>query len=254
MKSMRQKIEIRVFLVALLWAFTVPVSLSGLEAFDTANLAYEQGDYQAAREGYLELVADGKRSAHLFYNLGNAEYRLGNVGGAILNYRRALYLDPAFAEAAQNLALAARSADNPAAAMEVRPFWLAWISVNVLLGLLTFFFWLTVLAGIWIVIGRRGDRFRPVLVASGALTVILGVIFAMELRSQPGAHTANVLAPETALRSHPSDTAPALKSLPAGGIVEVISQPGQWTYVEVPEGERGYVRSVAVETFFPPSS
>lgn len=33
-------------------------------------------------------------SSNLFYNLGNAYYRQGKLGLAILNYERALRLDP----------------------------------------------------------------------------------------------------------------------------------------------------------------
>ena len=45
----------------------------------------------------------GSYSANLFYNLGGAYYRAGDRGRAILNYQRALLLEPSHAEAAANL-------------------------------------------------------------------------------------------------------------------------------------------------------
>src|ERR1043166_4522656 len=70
-----------------------------------ANQDYSQGHFQEAAEGYQKLVSAGERSANLFYNLGNAWFRLGNFGEAILNYERALALDPHHPEAAANLVL-----------------------------------------------------------------------------------------------------------------------------------------------------
>ena len=45
----------------------------------------------------------GPYSANLFYNLGNAYFRTGNFGRAILNYERALALDRHHPESEANL-------------------------------------------------------------------------------------------------------------------------------------------------------
>src|SRR5438045_7104192 len=74
-------------------------------AFAKANEAYSAGRFQEAVEGYQSLASSGQWSANLFYNLGNAWFRLGNFGEAILNYERALALDPHHPEAAANLVL-----------------------------------------------------------------------------------------------------------------------------------------------------
>lgn len=74
------------------------------DAFDRANAAYLQDDYQTAINGYEQLVSDGVESADLFYNLGNAYYRAGQLGPAVANYERALYLRPGYDTAERNLA------------------------------------------------------------------------------------------------------------------------------------------------------
>ena len=77
------------------------------------NNAYKAGDWEAAIYAYSAILDDGYENADLYYNLGNAYYRTDRYGMAILNYERALLLEPNFAEAKQNLALAnARTEDK----------------------------------------------------------------------------------------------------------------------------------------------
>ena len=67
---------------------------------------YRMGDYQAAAEAYEATLAEGLSSPELHYNLGGAYYHEGQFGKAILNYERALRIDPSFTDAKENLALA----------------------------------------------------------------------------------------------------------------------------------------------------
>ena len=73
--------------------------------FDAANQLYDQEKFSEAKQEYEKLIASGEQTANLFYNLGNAFFRLGAPGLAALNYERALALDPDHPEAALNLRL-----------------------------------------------------------------------------------------------------------------------------------------------------
>jgi tetratricopeptide (TPR) repeat protein len=86
------------------------------DPFAKANQAFADARYEEAAAGYQELVRSGHWNANLFYNLGNAHYRLGNFGQAILNYERALALEPRHPEADANL----RLARDEARALELR--------------------------------------------------------------------------------------------------------------------------------------
>ena len=57
--------------------------------FDVANAAYADGRYEEAAAGYEALLAEGP-NATLYYNLGNARFKQGELAQAILNYERAL--------------------------------------------------------------------------------------------------------------------------------------------------------------------
>lgn len=80
--------------------------------FDLANTAYAEGRYEDAAEGYEALLTKGQ-NATLYYNLGNARFKQGELAQAILAYERALRLDPHHKDAQYNLAFAqTRIVDN----------------------------------------------------------------------------------------------------------------------------------------------
>ena len=75
------------------------------DAFDAANAAYADGRYEEAAAGYEALLVEGP-NATLYYNLGNARFKQGELAQAILNYERALRLEPNNKDAQYNLAFA----------------------------------------------------------------------------------------------------------------------------------------------------
>jgi len=72
----------------------------------TANEYYKNNRYQLAIEEYNKLLLDGFEGTSLYYNLGNAHYRLGKGGYAILYYEKALKLSPNDEDVKHNLSLA----------------------------------------------------------------------------------------------------------------------------------------------------
>ena len=72
----------------------------------SANELYKNNQYQLAIDEYNKLVEQGYEGTSLYYNLGNAHYRLGKVGFAILYYEKALKFSPSDEDVKHNLALA----------------------------------------------------------------------------------------------------------------------------------------------------
>jgi tetratricopeptide (TPR) repeat protein len=99
--------------------------------FRRGNEAYLKGDYKEAALAYEQVAALGVVSEHLYYNLGNAYYKLGAIGPSIYNYERALEVDPsgpAADDARYNLdaarEAARRKAEDRLVGAESVPFWI----------------------------------------------------------------------------------------------------------------------------------
>ena len=113
--------------------------------FAKATQAYAQGHFKEAIGGYEMLVRSGQWSANLFYDLGNAYFRTGDFGRAILNYERALALERHHPEAAADLQIAR----DEARALEMQQTWLEsylqFASVNQYIIAATGAFWVAAL-------------------------------------------------------------------------------------------------------------
>src|SRR5674476_686288 len=83
-----------------LWAVTPEQQVS------EANRAYYAGHYENAVTIYEKVTQAGFASPVLFYNLGNAYFKLGNMPMSILYYEKAHKLAPADADIAHNIRLA----------------------------------------------------------------------------------------------------------------------------------------------------
>ena len=71
-----------------------------------ADSAYVNNDFAKAAELYESILNNEGESADIYYNLGNSYYKMDNIAKAILNYERALLLNPADNDIQFNLELA----------------------------------------------------------------------------------------------------------------------------------------------------
>jgi tetratricopeptide (TPR) repeat protein len=76
------------------------------ELFAQGNEAYRAGRYEEAASAYQRILDGGVRDPRVHYNLGNAFFKLGRLGAAILHYERAVRLDPSDRDARENLEFA----------------------------------------------------------------------------------------------------------------------------------------------------
>jgi hypothetical protein len=73
---------------------------------DSAKENYDKSNFELAIQQYQSVLKKGLLSPDIYYNLGNAYYRNSQLGYCILNYEKALKLNPSHKNAAFNLNLA----------------------------------------------------------------------------------------------------------------------------------------------------
>lgn len=79
-------------------------------AFEQGNKYYEKENYEAAISSYESVLASGKQSSDLYFNLANSYYKLHKVAPAVYNYEKALLLSPNDSEIKTNLEFARKMA------------------------------------------------------------------------------------------------------------------------------------------------
>ena len=64
------------------------------EIFIQSNNHYTNGNYEAALDGYLEIINSGFESSELYFNLGNTFYKLNNIPESNFYFEKALTISP----------------------------------------------------------------------------------------------------------------------------------------------------------------
>ena len=231
-----------------LLATTGLANAAGEADFEKANQAYAEGRFEEAEAGYENLVKAGHWNANVFYDLGNAWYRLGNFGKAILNYERALALDPHHPEADANL----RLARDEGRALEMK---MSLVERYANMGTTKQFsiaaaigFWLVLFLGAHWFFSRRRSLGRLVLIATGLVMTGLSVAgICISENGTRGNAIAIVTAKETEARLATADNAKSILLLPGGSEVKVLSERGDWVYAELPNDQRGWIPASAAE-------
>ena len=86
--------------------FGLATAAGEADLLQQANQLYSEGEYRQAADAYEQLLQEQGVAPELYYNLGNAYFKAGEVALSILNYERALRLNPRFDDARYNLQLA----------------------------------------------------------------------------------------------------------------------------------------------------
>jgi len=242
-RARRSRSTIAIFLAA---AFVVFLSASifaqGDAEFAKANQEFSQGHFKEAISAYEALIRDGRWSANVFYDLGNAYFRARDFGRAILNYERALALERHHPEAMANLQIAR----DEAGALELQPSWperylqIASVNQYSIAGAVAFWVAAFCLAAL-IFTPRRSGAIIGLLVVM--LLVSAGSIFAIwQLeRGSKGDALAIVTGKNVQARLATADTANAVLALPPGSEIKVLSTRGDWIYAALPNNLRGWI-------------
>jgi tetratricopeptide (TPR) repeat protein len=247
---MRAKLSVP--LTAVLLCLTIaPVSYAANAdvTFAKANADYAARHFREAIAGYESLARAQQWSASLFYDLGNAYFRVGDLGRAILNYERALALDPSQPEAQANL----RLVRDQARALELAKSWpeehLAFLTANQYAWLAASAFW----CGAFIVCGFYFARRRPVVWIFALLllsTICIGSLFAVYAfeNGAAGRDVAIVTGQNIQARLATAENTGTVLVLPPGSEIKILSTRGEWTYAALPNELRGWIPTRSAES------
>ncbi|MFN2507239.1 MAG: tetratricopeptide repeat protein [Chthoniobacterales bacterium] len=220
----------------------------GGDAVAKGNQEYGAGRFAEAIKHYEEAVAAGLTSGALFYNLGNARYRSGDLGRAILNYERALLLEPQHPEAEANL----RVVRDKARALELKATWADRLTSRASPGGLSVAaaaaFWICAfaLAGLFLPRRRSPALLGLAVISALVLATAAGVLYWLEV-GRKGRALAVVTGKNIEARLATADNAGSVLALPAGSEIKILSTRGDWIYAALPNDLRGWIPANSAE-------
>ena len=246
---------------AMIITFLLSVTLSANAAnvdglWESAADAYMQQDFTTALDIYRQIEGEGLASADLFYNMGNTFYKLGDVGHSVLYYKKALKINPAHSDAANNLAIAEGSALDK---IERVPEFIlvTWVKkINYMCSsdawgyifvALLFIVALLMLGFKFASTGRR--RKVSFIFACIVFLFALGALsFSIAERSDALSEDgAVVMVPYSAVKSSPGDSGKSLFILHEGTEVDILDVLGEWSRVSLADGRQGWILTAALE-------
>lgn len=230
----------------------------GLDLFDGAAKAQAEGSaaapglFRSAAERWEALAASGTVSTRLYTNIGNARAFAGDLGEAVLAYRRALLIDPGNERARDSLrslregfGLEGEGDGASRGLLHALFFWHDALSMSVR-RLLFGAFWVGGL--LLVVLGRRRRRRR---LAGGVLLAVAAALLLSLILSDHSAHdqTDAVLMVRTEGRTGDGDFySPSHASpLPAGAELAILERRDAWVEARLRDGTRAWLPASALE-------
>jgi tetratricopeptide (TPR) repeat protein len=220
------------------------------ELFFSSNQAYRQGRFQEAIDGYDQLIHVGHKDGNLYYNLGNAYFRLDQLGRAILNYERARLLMPGDADLNFNLSYALDKTQDAVSESQklvnITFFWLKDFSLGELLwgfAILNFLFWMALLIRLFF----KFEWTYYACLISMILWIIAGTSFGLKWYELNTDNRAVILEQEVNILAGPDIRDIVLFKLHAGTVVHHERSEDGWSLVSLPDKKRGWVKAGSVE-------
>jgi len=247
--------------IALIFVFMCSIS-----AFATyprhldAERAFRDGDFAKSIEIYEEIIAaalaENRESAQLHYNLGNAYFRNNELGRAILNFERALLLDPGNGDIRHNLRFA-RNHTIDHIEPSATAFLTNWISeirnmlssngwaITAIVLFLFFLGCIAVFLFVHIVWAKKTAFYSGIVIL---LFLMMANTFAFRQKSERVNRNFAIVMPSgISINASPDANSNQLFQLHEGTKVRIRNSDGNWYEIEIANGSVGWTLKQNVE-------
>ncbi|MBK1792309.1 BatD family protein [Persicirhabdus sediminis] len=249
-KTINRAIQRGLIAGAILFAFGI--SQPQLQASEnTIDTSYQEKQFNQALETAKQQLAETNKPAELaslYYKIGNIHYRLEQPAQAALAWRRALHIAPNYREARHNLKYLEHQQEAIVPSHHAFTNELTRLTPQVYLALTIAMVWLTAIAAFIRFAYRPGGWKTNTCLALMILCPSIAVAAAASYHYFPDDHQLAryseqaILADTASLFSQPfAQSARTQIDAPAASLVKIITQRGEWNYVELANGEIGWI-------------
>lgn len=245
----------RYIIISLVLVFTASLVFAQEERsvkFNKGVEYYTASNYQGALDEWLDIYNTGYRSAELYYNIGNAYFKLNNVPGAILFFERARLLKPGDSNINYNLQITRTLVVDK---FEEIPelFFVKWYDFLALMlqtntwaviSIVTFILFLILLS---VYIYSPGYRTKVLGFWSAMLFLLISVSsLAFTVRNRNLVYNSSeaiIFSPSVNGKSSPDNSGTDLFVLHEGSKVTIEDNVGEWYEIILSDGNKGWVPS-----------
>ena len=224
--------------------------------FSEANELYNRANYIEAINNYKEIIKNDFHSAELYYNLGNAYYRLDSIASSVYYYEKALQLNPNDREIIDNLALV-----NKTLVDEIDPittpliesilkslsnifYFETWAYISIFFSFLIVALFLSY----YFANSSRIKRLTFVLLCISSILMLASLINGNKgYDNYVNNEYAIIYSYETDLKTEPNFRSETLFMLHEGTKVQVIENYNNWIKVRLVNGQIGYIQLIDVK-------
>jgi tetratricopeptide (TPR) repeat protein len=214
------------------------------------NNYYQKEEYREAIQKYEEILAQGYESPALYYNLGNAYFKIGRIGPSILNYERGLKLNPSDEDIRYNLKLVnARRIDR---IEEVPKIFLVswWVSLVTLFSaegwlyiVLTFYLLCLLSVALFVSAKRMLARRTAVLTLASSLFLMIFtiIILVTQYQRERSNEYGILLESVITVKNAPDSKAGDAFVIHEGIKFEILDELNEWTKIGLADGKVGWL-------------
>lgn len=220
--------------------------------FEQGNTLYNDGNYTLAIEKYQAILDNGKHSAELYFNLGNAYYKLNNIAPSIYYYEKALQLTPNDKDILNNIAFARNMTIDDIATIPEIGFSKF---VNSITNMMSFDAWAMMAVGFLILFvvlflsyyfSYTSVKKRIAFVVSSASIVFACVSVVIAYHNynlKKNDRPAIVFAKESQIKSEPNLRSTEAFKLHEGTKVQILDTVNNWKRIKLADGKTGWIVS-----------
>jgi len=248
-----------IFTINIIW-MVFPSILSAQinveNTFSQANELYNKGSYIEAINNYKEIIKNDFHSAELYYNLGNAYYRLDSIASSVYYYEKALQLNPNDRETIDNLELI-----NKTLVDEIDPITTPLIesilnSISNIFyfetwGYISIFFSFLIVAlflSYYFANSSRVKRLTFVLLCISSIFMLVSLINGNKgYNNYINNEYAVIYSYETDLKTEPNYRSETLFMLHEGTKIQVLENYNNWIKIRLVNGQVGYIQLIDVK-------
>ena len=224
--------------------------------FEQGNSLYNEGKYAEAIDKYQVILDSGMQSSELFFNLGNAHYKLNHVGPSIFFFEKALQLAPNDTDIKNNIAYARNMTID---AIDVVPQVGISKFLNNVTGIMSFDGWAMTTVALFLIFvilfisyyfaeytTRKRAAFSSsiIILCVGFVTLFFAFHeYGLDKKDNP----AIIYVQESQVKNEPNLSSQEVFKLHEGTKVQILDTVNNWKKIKLSDGKTGWISSADIK-------